>query len=141
MTEEDKARAIQLRAEGLAYYKIATMIGRSDSTVAKYLQSLGDKSNRFGWTAEKEACIVALFRAGHSIKAIRGITGIGHTAISHKLSDLGVRKYNYAPRHETNGTRVAKSNEGSGWDSRTFLPYADWKRWNQQRRAENAERV
>lgn len=137
MTNEEKAKAVQLRAEGMAYYKIATILGRSDSRVAAYLKSVGHQSTRFTWCAKSEARVAKLFLDGRTISKIRDITGIGHTTISHKLSELGVRPYEHTPRHEP---KSAVRNEKGGWDSRTFLPYSEWRIWKQeQRRMGNVE--
>lgn len=89
------------------------------------------------WTDEKVAELLQLKSEGMSHSKIARKIGCGtRNEVTGKLWRIMKRKR----QPETNRGRPIGSGRstrcgGEVWDERTFLPYAQWKVWNSERRA------
>lgn len=93
------------------------------------------------WTDDDHKKIEAMLAQGLSWAEIAESMGVTRNAIAGKVYRLGLLKEpgKNASRHrKRNIPRVWDTNHGN-WDTRTFLPYAEWKLWNRNRKKETED--
>lgn len=100
------------------------------------------------WTPELDTKITDLRSLGMSCTEIArhlntdGYPDVTRNSIAgrfHRLNGGSESTYRRKPRRVVNGVEK-QAYACRTWQSRIVLPWAEWKVWNQQRRAENALR-
>lgn len=86
------------------------------------------------WTEEEETELRRMLADGLSRAQIGRKLGRSRCSVTGKINRMGLTESPTGPRDRTVERRQASWDaELKGWDSRTFLPYAEWRKWHRNR--------
>lgn len=140
LTEKEINYAVAERDKGKSFVAIGKELHRDPGTVAKVLREKGYGNLIRSYTKEEDATITEMYRAGRTAKQIAAAIGggVGVVAIRGRICVLGLPKARAerAPRKRKPDpmTKNLTPRESGSWDSRTFLPYNEWRAWKQEQR-------
>lgn len=149
LTEKEIEYAVAARERGKSFVTIGRQLKRDPRSVSLALRERGYKPLLHTYTPAEDAMIAEMYRAGKSNEKIaEAIGNVTDRAISQRVSLLGLvgtrPTVKTGPRKRTQDPMLKNitPRESGSWDSRTFLPYAEWKKWRQeQRKMMEQERV
>lgn len=149
LNEKEMAKAVEMRLAGKSFAEIAREIRRDPGAVSKSLREAGHASMLAAWTAEMDEVVRSMWNDGARCLDIAEKLGNGLTAsaVSNRITRLGLqgrKRGRYRKSDEKRKRQATPRNvfprENGSWDSRTFLPWPQWRIWKQeQRRMGNVE--
>lgn len=130
-TDELAGTVTTLSRQGLSASEIAKKTGLTRNAIIGKMNRLKagiPHATRASWNEERLSVLRFLCAQDHSIAEIAAQMGMDYRQVRDCIK---YRNIAYI--------KMRKSPEPSAVD--VFLPYPAWKKWNQQRRAQNVERV
>lgn len=140
LTEKEISYAVDARDQGKSFVAIGKELHRDPGTIAKVLRDKGYGNLIRTYTEEEDDTITEMYRAGKTAKQIAAAIGdgVGVVAIRGRICLLGLpkKRAESAPRKRKPDpmTKNLTPRESGSWDSRTFLPYREWRAWKQEQR-------